>query len=269
VTQPVSLQGGDIGGRAATVVFGGVGVALVTMFTADGAVDPRPTSELASDLVARGMRAVLVCGTTGEAATLTEAERATLVGAVRAMLPADVPVLAGTGAPSARQAAALTTSAVRAGADAVLAFPPPGSRDLAGYYAAVATAAGDRPVLAYHFPQVSAPGIAVEALTGLPVAGVKDSSGDPDRLLDELAHYSGATYVGSSALLALAGPMGAAGAILALANIEPEACVAAFAGDAAAQRRLAGPHLAVKRGGPAALKELLARGYGTGPWIRG
>ncbi len=266
--EPSAAQRGDLDGSGATAVFAGVGVALVTLFTADGAVDPGPTSKLASELVARGMRAVLVCGTTGEAATLTEAERATLVGAVRTVLPADVPVLAGTGAPSARQAAALTTSAVRAGADAVLAFPPPGSRDLAGYYAAVATAAGDRPVLAYHFPLVSAPGVGVEALAGLPVAGVKDSSGDPDRLLDELAHYSGATYVGSSALLALAGPMGGAGAILALANIEPEACVAAFAGDATAQRRLAEPHLVVKRGGPAALKEALARSHGTGPWTR-
>jgi 4-hydroxy-tetrahydrodipicolinate synthase len=268
MTEPLTPQAGDVPGRAGTAVFAGVGVALVTLFTEDGAVDPGPTGKLAADLVARGMRAVLVCGTTGEAATLSGPERAALILAVRAALPADVPVLAGTGAPSARQAAALTTSAVDAGADAVLAFPPPGSRDLAGYYAAVAAAAGDRPVLAYHFPLVSAPGIPVEALAGLPVTGVKDSSGDPDRLLDELAHYSGATYVGSSAVLALAGPMGAAGAILALANTEPERCVAAFAGDAGAQRALAGPHLAMKQGGPAALKSVLAGTHGTGPWTR-
>ena len=55
------------------------------------------------------------------------------------------------------------------------------------------------------------------------MAGVKDSTGEPDWLLDELAS-PGATYVGSSALLAQAGPMGAAGAILALANVEPERC---------------------------------------------
>lgn len=269
MTEPSAPQRGDIPGPAATAVFGGVGVALVTLFTGDGSVDPGPTGKLAAELVARGMRAVLVCGTTGEAATLGDAERAALVQAVRAAVPADIPVLAGTGAPSARQAAALTTSAVDAGADAVLAFPPPGSRDLAGYYAAVAAAAVGRPVLAYHFPQVSAPGIPVAALAGLPVAGLKDSSGDPDRLLDELVNYPGATYVGSSAVLALAGPMGAAGAILALANIEPEGCVAAFAGDAGAQRALAGAHLAVKRGGPAALKSVLASTHGTAPWTRG
>ncbi len=244
-------------------LFRGAGVALVTFFDDAGEIDPAATAKFASELVARGIKGVLVAGTTGEAATLSDRERIALVEAVRGAVPADVPVLAGTGAPSARQAAALTTSAVAAGADAVLAFPPPGSANLAGYYTAVAAAAGGHQALAYHFPKLSAPGIPVEALTGLPVAGVKDSSGDPDRLLDELAHFPGATYVGSSALLALAGPMGAAGAILALANIEPERCVAAFAGDAREQLALADRHLAVQRGGIAALKALLAAEHGT------
>lgn len=249
-----------------TQVFSGVGVALVTIFTGDGAADPGSTGKLAADLVARGMRAVLVAGTTGEAPTLEPAERRALIEAVREAVPASVPVLAGTGAPSARQAAALTADAVRSGADAVLAWPPgPG---LADYFTAVAGAAAGKPVLAYHFPQVYPPGVPVDALPGLPVAGVKDSSGDPNRLLDELAHYGGATYVGSSALLALAGPMGGAGALLALANIEPERCVAAFAGDAGVQRNLAGPHLMVQRGGPPALKRVLAETHGLSPQSR-
>jgi hypothetical protein len=69
--------------------------------------------------------------------------------------------------------------------------------------------------------------------------------------------------VGSSALLSLAGPVGARGALLALANIEPERCVAAFGGDATAQRELAGPHLDVRRGGVAAIKRILAASRGT------
>ena len=269
----------DVGVRESSVIpggaggatiepFRGVGVALVTIFGDDGEVDPGATGKLAGDLVMRGMRAVVVCGSTGEAATLTGPERVALIEAVRDAVPPGTPVIAGTGAPSARQAATLTGDAVRAGADAVLAFPPPGSRDLAGYYKAVAGAAGGRPVLAYHYPLVSAPGIPVDALAGLPVAGVKDSSGDPDRLLDELAHYPGATYVGSSAVLALAGPMGAAGAILALANVEPERCVAAFAGDARAQFELADRHLDARRGGVAALKALLAADRGTSEGLR-
>ena len=266
-SSPIPGAGQDRSG-AMTEAFLGVGVALVTIFGDDGEIDPGATSKLAADLVTRGMRAVLVCGSTGEAATLTEPERVTLIEAVRGAVPPGIPVIAGTGAPSARQAAALTADAVRAGADVMLAFPPPGSRDLAGYYEAVAGAAGDRPVLAYHFPRISAPGVPVEALAGLPVAGVKDSSGDPDRLLEELAHYQGATYVGSSAVLSLAGPMGAAGAILALANIEPERCVAAFAGDAAAQLALADRHLEARRGGPAVLKKVLAAEQGTPAGMR-
>jgi 4-hydroxy-tetrahydrodipicolinate synthase len=254
--------------QARNEVFHGVGVALVTIFHDDGAVDAPSTGKLACDLVERGMRAVLVNGSTGEAPTLADPERRALIEAVRAAVPAGTPVIAGTGAPSVRQATALTRDAVASGADAVLAWPPAGSRDLPSYYSAVSDAAGGRPVVAYHFPWVSAPGVPVDALAGLPVVGVKDSSGDPDRLLDEVAHYPGATYVGSSALLALAGPMGAAGALLALANIEPERCVTAFAGDAAVQRALADRHLAVRHGGPVELKRVLAETHGVSPAAR-
>jgi dihydrodipicolinate synthase/N-acetylneuraminate lyase len=139
---------------------------------------------------------------------------------------------------------------------------------MADYFSAVRDAAAGRPVLAYHNPYMSCADIPVDALATLPVIGVKDSSGSPDRLLDELAHYPGDTYVGSSALAALAGPMGAAGALLALANLEPEACVRAFGGDAAAQRQLAEPHLAVRAGGPAQIKRMLAEVRGTSPISR-
>jgi 4-hydroxy-tetrahydrodipicolinate synthase len=244
-------------------VFTGVGVALVTLLDADGQVDAPSTAALARDLVGRGMRAVLVCGTTGEAATLTDEERANLIRTVRAAVPGQVPVLAGTGARATERAAELTAAAALAGADAILAWPPPECPDLPGYYAALAAAAGNLPVLAYHIPWVSAPGVPVEALPELPVAGLKDSSGDPDRLLAEVVGYPGATYVGSSALLALAGPLGATGAILAVANVEPDLCCAAFDGDARAQRKLADVHLAARKGGPAALKQILAEQRGT------
>ena len=245
-----------------SALFRGPGVALLTLFHDDGSIDRGATAGLARELVERGMRAVLVAGTTGEAATLTNAERSALIDAVRRAIPADVPVIAGTGAPSIRQAAGLTEEAVAAGADAMLAWQPPGGVDLPGYFKAVADAAQGRPVLAYHFPKVYPPGIVVEELAGLAIAGQKDSSGDPNRLLDELEHYPGATYVGSSAVLALAGPMGATGALLAVANVEPERCVAAFEGDAVAQRELADRHLASARGGVPALKQILAEDLG-------
>jgi 4-hydroxy-tetrahydrodipicolinate synthase len=226
-------------------------------------VDAAATGALAAELADRGMQAVLACGTTGEAGTLTNDERGQVIRAVRDAVPPGIPVLAGTGATSPARAAELTAAAVAAGADAVLAWPPPGSEDLAGYFAALVGAAAGLPVLAYHIPWVSSPGVPVSALADLPVAGLKDSSGDPDRLLAEIARYRGSTYVGSSALLALAGPLGGTGAILAVANAEPELCCAAFAGDAAAQHRLIDVHLAVREGGVPALKRILADRRGT------
>jgi 4-hydroxy-tetrahydrodipicolinate synthase len=77
------------------ILFGGVGVALVTLFGAEGEIDPASTGKLAADLAGRGVAAVLVNGTTGEAGTLTGAERTALIEAVRAALPVPVPVIAG------------------------------------------------------------------------------------------------------------------------------------------------------------------------------
>jgi 4-hydroxy-tetrahydrodipicolinate synthase len=239
-------------------IFTGAGVALVTLRDAREVPDPEATGDLAARLVARGMRAVLACGTTGEAGQLTDAQRTEVIACVRAAVPGEVPVIAGTGATSVVRAAELTSAAAEAGADAMLAWPPPDCDDLAAYYVAVAGAAAGLPVLAYHVPWVSAPGVPLEALADLPVAGIKDSSGDPNRLLFEVARYSQSTYVGSSALLALAGPLGCTGAILAVANVAPELCAAAFAGSAQAQLELTDVHLAVRAGGPPVLRQMLA-----------
>jgi dihydrodipicolinate synthase/N-acetylneuraminate lyase len=249
-------------------LFTGVGVALVTLFDDTGKVDAKATAGHAATLVGLGVRAVVVGGSTGEAATLDRAERAALLDEVRGAVGGAVPVVAGTGAPSAGQAAALTADAREHGADGVLVLSPPGSRDLPAYYARVAEAAGDLPVLAYHFPAAAPPGIPLEQLADLPVAGLKDSSGDADRLLAERAAYAGWLYVGSSALLVQAGAVGCAGAILALANAEPEGCVAAFAGDGEAQLALAAAHERAQRAFPAGLKALLAGRFGTSPAVR-
>jgi 4-hydroxy-tetrahydrodipicolinate synthase len=246
-------------------VFTGVAVALLTFFDDDGGLDPGACADHAARLVDLGVRAVVVAGSTGEAATLEPGERLALLDAVCGAdgVGGRVPVVAGTGAPSARQAASLTAGAVDHGADAVLALSPPGTDDPRRYYAQVAAAAGTVPVLAYHFPAMSAPGIPVSALGDLPVAGCKDSSGDADRLLETLSTWDRPLYVGSSALLALAGPLGCAGAIVTLANAEPERCAAAFAGDAAAQLELAPQHRAAGVRLPVGIKELTHRRFGT------
>ncbi|MGI9023548.1 MAG: dihydrodipicolinate synthase family protein [Acidimicrobiales bacterium] len=251
-------------------VFTGVGVPVVTLFDASGALLAEATAEHAARLVELGVRAVVVAGSTGEAAALSPAERVTLLDAVRSAVPpaTGVPVIAGTGAPSARQAVALTKAAADHGADAVLVLSPPGTDDPRLYYDRVAVAAGRVPVLAYHFPVMSAPGIPFAALGDLPVVGCKDSSGDPDRLLETVAGWDRALYTGSSALLSFAGPLGCAGAIVTLANVEPERCVEAFDGDVAAQLALADAHEASGVRLPVGIKELTARRFGTPVTVR-
>lgn len=245
-------------------VFSGVGVALVTLFDNHLELDARATADLASRLVELGVKAVVVAGTTGEAAALDPEERTELLVAVRKVVPEGrgVPLIAGTGAPSARQAARLTAAARDAGADAVLALSPPGAPDPRPYYEVVKKVAGDLPVLAYHFPRTSAPGIPLAALSDLPVVGLKDSSGEPSRLLQTLSTWDRAVYSGSAALTTFAGTVGCAGSILALANAEPEACVEAFAGDAATQVRLAQAIAACEAGFPAGIKGLVAARFG-------
>jgi 4-hydroxy-tetrahydrodipicolinate synthase len=244
-------------------LFTGVGVALVTLFDDRGRLDAKATAALATELVDAGMRAVVVAGSTGEAATLERDERIELLDAVRTAVDGAVPVIAGTGAPSSRQAARLTADAIAVGADGVLSLSPPGSAELESYYASIVAAAEGAPVLAYHFPVSSAPGIDVEqvpALTAAGVDGLKDSSGDPARLLRTLDRFDGWLYVGSSWLLAAAGPWGATGAILAVGNVEPRLAAAAFAGDVAAQRALT-PVNERARGAPG-VKAMLAERSG-------
>ena len=244
-------------------LFTGVGVALATLFDDDGEVDAKATAGLAATLVDLGVRGVVVAGSTGEAAALTAGERVALLTETRRAVPAGVPVIAGTGGASARQAAALTRDAREAGADAVLALCPPRNSDPRRYYDAVAEAAGGLPALAYHFPQTAPPGIPVEALPDLPVQGMKDSSGDAERLLSELEVFDRPLYVGAAMLVLLAGSLGIAGAILAVANADPEHAIAAFASDPAAQRALLGAHRRVKARFPFGLKDAIADRFAT------
>lgn len=260
-------EGTDQTGGVSEPLFRGVAVALVTLFDDRLEVDVAATADHAARLADLGIAAVLVAGTTGEAAALDATERRALVPAVRAALPAGIPVIAGTGAPSARQAAAFTRDAADAGADAALVLSPPGVADPRPYFATVAEAAPALPLLAYHYPAASMPGIPVEHLADLPVVGAKDSSGDLERLLREVGEWDKPVYPGSSASISVAAALGCPGVILALANAEPEGCLAAFAGgagDHAAQLDLLSAHLDQRVGGfPAGIKRMTAARFGT------
>ncbi|HEY8458035.1 MAG TPA: dihydrodipicolinate synthase family protein [Actinopolymorphaceae bacterium] len=250
--------------------FRGVGVALITLFTQEGAVDVAATVAHARRVVEAGVRAVLVAGTTGEAETLDDAEREELIGAVREGLPDDVTVIAGASAAWPRGAAARALAARKAGADAVLVHPARARVDSVELFSAVANAVGGpERVIGYHNPvPLGVPGIEVADLPKLPIGAVKDSSADPARLLHELAAWDGHVYVGSGAILGLAGPAGAAGALLAFANAQPETCIAAFAGDISAQRALTDLVVGVRQSGLRAIKQAAADRYGVSDVLR-
>jgi 4-hydroxy-tetrahydrodipicolinate synthase len=242
--------------------FTGIGVALVTLFDRDGELDADASARHARHLVDRGVRGLAVAGSTGEASALDADERSRLLTAVRAAVGGQAPVVAGTGAPSARQAVELARRAADDGADALLVLSPLGTDDPRPYYDTVVRAV-DVPVLAYHNPTMSAPGIPVDLLCELPVAGVKDSTGDPARLAVELDEVGDGVYTGSAALLLQARAMGCSGAILALANVDPEGCIRAWEGDGACQRELVNGHRPGALAGIAGLKRALSGLYGT------
>ena len=250
--------------------FEGVGIALLTQFTQDGAVDVAGTVNHARRLTDAGARAILVAGTTGEAETLDDDERVALIAAAREGLPDDVTVIAGASGSWPRGLAARAAAARKAGADAVLVSPSRGGVPQVDVFEAASEAVGGAErLIGYHNPgPLGVPGIEVDSLPKLPFGAIKDSSADPVRLLQELASWDGRIYVGSAALLALAGPLGATGALLAFANVEPETCIKAFDGDAKAQRSLTDIMLAVRKHGLRALKEATAEKYGTSPVCR-
>jgi 4-hydroxy-tetrahydrodipicolinate synthase len=235
-------------------VFEGVGVALVSLFDSDDHLLVTETAEHAASLVARGVTAITVAGTTGEPWRLDGEDRVALVEACRRNLPDDVAVIAGTGHSDPAEARDLTAQCAAAGADALLVLSPVDAEAIPAFYEQIAQAAAGVPILAYHFPAFSPPGIGMDALNDLPVAGIKDSSADADRLVIEVEMCDYPVYTGSANLLSLAGGVGAAGAIVAMANAEPERCVRAFAGDLAVQAELASMHLASMNGFPQGLK---------------
>lgn len=249
-------------------IFRGVAVALVTLFREDGDLDAAATAQLACQLVDCGIRAVVVAGTTGEAPSLDPTERAELIETVKTVLSGSgTPVIAGTGAPSGRQAARLTAQARDSGADAILALSPAGAKDPRPYYEMVALAADGLPLLSYHYPKVSSPGIELQLLADLPVDAIKDSSGDASRLLATLDSWDRPVYPGASSLTFLASQLGCPGVILGLANAEPETCVAAWGGDVGAQLRLAKSR-AAEAHAPRGIKELVSERFGFGATCR-
>jgi 4-hydroxy-tetrahydrodipicolinate synthase len=134
----------------------GVITAMVTPFDASGAVDFVAARKLAAHLVANGSHGLVLCGSTGESATVTDPEGFKLLEAVREEVGGDVLLAFGTGTNDTRHSVELTRTAAEMGADAALVVTPyynkPNPAGIVAHFETVAAAASQMPVIAYNIP---------------------------------------------------------------------------------------------------------------------
>lgn len=171
--------------------FTGVGTALITPFTATGAVDEAAVRRLARRQIDLGTHFLVPCGTTGEVPTLTAAERRRIVEIVVDEAGGKTPVLAGAGGYDTHEVAHAAKEMQAAGADGLLSVTPyynrPTPEGLFAHYQVIADAT-PLPIVVYNVPgrtgcNVDAPTLA--KLATIPtIIGVKEASGNMSQMAD-------------------------------------------------------------------------------------
>ena len=205
--------------------------ALATPFAA-GRVNEAAFRELVDWQIEEGSNALVPCGTTGEAATLSTEEHRRVIEITVEVARGRVPVIAGCGSNNTAHAVELTKSAKAAGADAALHVPPyynrPNQDGIFAHLAAVADL--DIPVLLYNVPSRTITDIAVATmgrLSRLPnVIGVKDATGNLGRVSDQ-RRACGAEFIqlsGNDETALAFNAMGGVGCISVTANVAPRLC---------------------------------------------
>lgn len=229
--------------------FGRVLTAMVTPFTADGALDLDAAQRLATHLVDNGNDGLVVSGTTGESPTTSDAEKESLLRAVLEAVGDRATIVAGTGTNDTRHAVEMTQQAEKAGAHGILTVTPyynkPPQEGLLAHFRAIADAT-NLPVMLYDIPGRTGTPIATETLVELAeherILGVKDAKGDLGAITEVLARTDLAFYSGSDennlALLAM-GATGIVSVVSHVASPEYAAMLRAIdAGDLATARGL-------------------------------
>ena len=225
-------------------MFRGSMVAIVTPMRADGALDFEALARLVEFHIDNGTDAIIAVGTTGESATLDYEEHIAVVRKVVGQVKGRIPVIAGTGANSTREALHLTQHAMEAGADGCLLVTPyynkPTQEGLYQHYKLIADSVAI-PQILYNVPGRTACDMkpeTVERLADIPnIVGIKEASGSIERIRelvrrlgDRMDVYSGEDGIAAEAIL-----NGAKGTISVTANVAPRAmhgmCAAALAGD--------------------------------------
>lgn len=211
-------------------IFGRVGVAMVSPFDRDGALDVAAGRRLAAHLVDNGIDSLIISGTTGESPTTTVAEKLELLKAVKDEVGDRAKICAGAGTNNTAASVELARASAEAGADSLLVVTPyyskPSQAGVYAHFAAIA-AATDLPVCVYDIPGRS--GIPIEAdtlrrLAELPtIRAVKDAKGNLG-LGAELIRETGlAWYSGDDPLNLPWLSLGASGFISVVGHAAPRA----------------------------------------------
>jgi 4-hydroxy-tetrahydrodipicolinate synthase len=226
----------------------GVHVALSTPFGEDYQVDQAALAALVERMVDRGLHGLVTCGSTGEFATLTVAERKRVTEITLEVADGRVPVIPQTGATRTADAVELARHAAEHGAAAMLVVQPfyeaPTSEEITRYFEEVSRAAPELPVIVYNLPGATGVNLSPARLRNLAadvrqVRYVKDSAGHFAQILELLYQHDDVitTLPGWDTLLAPAFLAGARGTIWGAPNFMAATCVSIFrhcqAGDAA------------------------------------
>lgn len=226
-------------------------VAIVTPMQEDGSLDLAAFRALMDFHIAEGTDAIVVVGTTGESPTVNVEEHELLIAEAVKHAAGRIPIIAGTGANSTKEAIELASFSKKAGADASLSVVPyynkPTQEGLYLHFKAIAEAV-DMPHILYNVPGRTGVDMGNDTVLRLAqirnIVGIKDATGDISRGSDLLqrAPKGFAIYSGDDASTLALMLLGAHGTISVTANVAPrlmhEMCAAALDGDLAKAREI-------------------------------
>ena len=226
-------------------IFTGSGVAIVTPFHADGSINYNKLEELIDFHCDNGTDSIVICGTTGESATMTEAEHVECIKKAVEFTRGRIPVVAGTGSNATHTAIELSKEAEAAGADGLLIVTPYYNKctqaGLAAHYTAIAKEV-KTPIIMYSVASRTGVNIAPETVASLVknvdnIVGVKEASGNISQIAKIMNLTDGKVdlYSGNDDQIVPIMSLGGIGVISVLANVAPkethDICAKYLAGD--------------------------------------
>lgn len=213
-------------------IFTGSGVAIVTPFHADGSINYDKLEELVDFHCDNGTDSIVICGTTGESATMTEAEHIECIKRTVEFTKGRIPVVAGAGSNATFTAIELSKEAEEVGADGLLLVTPYYNKctqaGLAAHYTAVAKEV-KIPIIMYNVPSRTGVNIAPETAASLVknvdnIVGIKEASGNISQIAKMMSLTDGKIdlYSGNDDQIVPLMSLGGIGVISVLANIAPQ-----------------------------------------------